>query len=250
MKEERKLYTNKPTYCRPGRRCKQWRVCDACARIRQAQIADVAEAGAALVPRVTYAVVRTYDAATINRDRERFTARLAKISEGGIWTIEKGERSGGMHINIIAGTLDGITAAKLAACWPVGSSADFWAIDIPRSDVRHVAAYCSKRSAMPEPECYDGRLYGSWGTWKKPLAALVEDRVTTAPVVAGAALQTMLNAVTQTPTLEARAVSPEADKRLRTLFAAHAGEIALHGYCYIPGHGIATLAEARRLRVL
>lgn len=261
--------------CRPGRRCKQWRVCDACARIRQAQIADVAEAGAALVPHVSYAVVRTYDAHSINRDREKFIARLAQISEGGLWTIEIGERKGGLHINVIAGTLDPIAAADLAACWPGGSSADFWHTDIPRRDARRVAAYCAKREAMPDADYYGGRLYGSWGTWKRPLAALVEDRHTTPPVVAGAALQTMIErAVGRPPWPETAAQRAErmqdnADRinaakaehaaelrkiaerdRLRTLFAAHAGELTLQGVCYIPGYGVATLAEARRLDAL
>lgn len=273
--------------CRPGRRCKQWRNCDDCARIRQAQIADVAEAGAALVPRVSYAVARTYDAHTISRDREKFIARLAQISEGGLWTIEIGERKGGLHINVIAGTLDPIAAADLAACWPGGSSADFWATDVPRREVRHVAAYCSKRAALPDPDYYGGRLYGSWGTWKRPLAALVEDRHTAHPAVAGAALQTMIErALSPAPTfreprpvgrqlhkeaaadraqrmqfnaderakaLQAHAVAERAHaerERLRTLFAAHAGELALHGICYIPGYGVATLAEARRLDAL
>lgn len=273
--------------CRPGRRCKQWRVCDACARIRQAQIADVAEAGAAMVPRVTYAVARTYDAHSISRDREKFVARLAQISEGGLWTIETGERAGGLHVNVIAGTLDGLAAADLAACWPGGSSADFWATDVPRRDVRKVAAYSSKREALPAADYYGGRLYGSWGTWKRPLAALVEDRHGTALVVAGAALQTMLHAaVPPVPTfrdarpvgrppyketasqraermqdnadrhaqaLQAHAIAERAHaerQRLRTLFAAHAGELTLKGVCYIPGYGVATLAEARRMDAL
>lgn len=239
-----------------------------------------------MVPRVTYAVARTYDAHSIARDRERFVARLAQISEGGLWTIETGERAGGLHINVIAGTLDGLAAADLAACWPGGSSADFWSTDIPRRDARRVAAYASKRSALPDPDYYGGRLYGSWGTWKRPLAALVESPASS-PVAAAAALDVMLTrAVPPAPTFRephqcgrppwketaaqraermrendtARAAALQAHavesreharrERLRTLFAAHAGELALHGVCYIPGYGVATMAEARELDAL
>lgn len=179
-------------HCRPGRRCKDWRDCPDCARIRQAQIAEVAERGAAFSPRVTYAVARTYDPGSFGVDKEAFIARLSKITEGGIWTVETGAISTGLHINIIAGTLDGLTAASLAKAWPATSAADFWAADIPRRDVRNVAAYVSKRDSFPHPDEYGGRLYGSWGAWKRPLAALVEDRNGIAPVTTGAALEAML----------------------------------------------------------
>jgi len=201
---------------------------------------------------VSYAVVRTYDAHALARDREKFIARLAQFSEGGLWTIETGGRKGGLHVNLIIGTLDGIAASKLAACWPSGSSADFWAAEIPRGDARHVAAYCAKRETMPDGESYAGRLYGSWGAWKRPLAAMVEDRAITPPEVAGAALQTMLHAVLPEPSFKDAADDREQARnaRLKTLFAAHAGELAMHGCCYIPGYGVATLAEARRIGAL
>jgi len=276
--------------CRPGRRCRNWRECPDCARIRQAQIAEVAERGAAFSPRVTYAVVRTYDPGSFGADKDAFIARLARVTEGGIWTVETGAISTGLHVNIIAGTLDGLAAAQLAKAWPVSSAADCWAADIPRRDVRHVAAYVSKRDSFPHPDEYAGRLYGSWGAWKKPLAALAEDRHGTAPVTAGAAVEAMLAGAgipapepIPAPAFQApRTEGPgygkesreevaarmarnadawehakarhEADKarvarenHLRRTFALYRGELTLHGHCYIPGYGVATLADATAL---
>jgi len=276
--------------CRPGRRCRNWRECPDCARIRQAQIAEVAERGAAFSPRVTYAVARTYDPATFEHDRAAFVAKLAKITEGGIWTVETGSISTGLHVNIIAGTMDGLAAAHVARAWPTGSNADFWVADIPRKDARNVAAYSAKRAGMPHPDEYGGRLYGSWGAWKRPLAVLAEDRHGAAPVTAGAALEAMLTGAgipapepIPAPAFQAPATEGpgyrketrqetaerarrnaeawekakaqhEADKarvarenNLRRTFALYRGELTLHGHCYIPGYGVATLEDARKL---
>lgn len=234
--------------CRPGKRCRDWRVCPDCARIRQAQIADVAERGAATSPRVTYAVARTYDARTFSADKAQFLTRLAKIADGGIWTVETGKISAGLHINIIAGTKDAVTAAELARAWPTTSPVDVWATEIPRRNARNVAAYASKQTGFPHPDEYRGRLYGSWGTWKRPLATLAESRE--APVLAGAALEAMLSATgipAPEPNQEAETAQERAKNNLRRLIAARMGEIELHGYCYVPGYGIATTKDARKL---
>lgn len=269
--------------CRPGRRCKDWRQCPACARIRQCQIANVAEEGAKSSPVVTYAVARVHAPERIEKDRERFMARLATISEGGIWSIETGQISAGLHVNIIAGTIDPVAAADLAKYWPAGSPVDIWAAQIPRADVRNVAAYSAKRSGFPDEKEYSGRLYGSWGAWKRPLAAMVENpRVSR--VAAGAALETMLaaagvpdqipppvfeagpfrgketaeeraarrerNAQAQAQHMQAQALADrhaQQREHLRRVLAAHAGELQLHGFVYVPGYGVASLAQAREL---
>lgn len=276
---------NYTSSCRPGNRCRKWRECDYCAQVRQAQIADVAEAGAATSPSVTYAVARTYSQATISKDRSKFMAKLQRATEGGIWTIEKGEVSAGLHINIIAGTSEPLPAAKLAAMWP--GDADFWAAEIPHSDVRNVAAYSAKRSQMPDRAEYSGNIYGSYGSWKRPLAALVEGKGNAGAVAKGLALEQMLADLGipepetpdhyRGPILETRPFAGHETKRdrekradrniatmqearaeherhkrevaarnhMKRLYAIHRGEIELHGYAYIPGYGVVTVADLK-----
>lgn len=273
---------NYTSSCRPGNRCRKWRECDSCAQIRQAQIANVAEVGATSSPRVTYAVARTYSQATINKDRGQFLTRLKRATEGGIWTIERGEVSTGLHINIIAGTLSELPAAKLASMWP--GDADFWATEIPRQDVRNVASYSAKRSQMPDKDEYSGNLYGSWGSWKRPLAALAEGNNA---VTAAIALEAMLAdlgipepeqvPMYQKPIYESKPFARSETKRerekradrnlmtmqqaraeherkkreiaarnhLKRLYAIHRNEIELKGFAYIAGHGVVTIQDLK-----
>lgn len=260
--------------CEKGFRCRKWRECEHCARIRQAQIASLAEEGAATSPHITYAVTRTYSQQTISKDRTDFIKRLNKAVNGGIWTIETADITG-LHVNIVVGSDKPIDATKLAEMWD--SSADVWAAEIPRKDVRNVAAYCSKKESFPTKNEYSGRLYGSFGEWKRPLSLLAEQK--TSPVVAGAALEGMLAGLGM-PEPEAEpeysrplisvpygdkpkgkdlkdlikannkkvAISMQEyeveknrvarDNHLKRLLAVHRGEIELKGFVYVNGWGI------------
>ncbi|MDC9720924.1 MAG: hypothetical protein PSN46_09410 [Gammaproteobacteria bacterium] len=259
--------------CEKGFRCRKWKECEHCSRIRQAQIASLAEEGAATSPHITYAVTRTYSQKTISKDRTDFIKRLNRAVNGGIWTIETADITG-LHVNILLGSDKPIDATKLAGMWG-SSSADIWAAEIPRKDVRNVAAYCSKKESFPNKEEYQGRLYGSFGEWKRPLALLAENK--SSPVVAGAALDGMLaglgvpepepepeynrpsiNGYRKPKGKELKELLKKNDKKvalslkqheqeknrvarenhLKRLLAAHRGEIELKGFVYVNGWGI------------
>lgn len=229
--------------CAPGRRCGRWRTCDACARIRQAQIAAIAEKGATHSPHITYAVVRPCDQRTLAATRAALIDRLARVSDGGVWTVETADHAG-LHLNIVAGARTPLHAADIARSCPPASPADVWAAPVPHRDVRHVAAYIAKRRAIPDRTEYAGRVYGAWGRWKSPLAALVEDR--TAPaILAAVALESMLEGA-GVPHPDTRPDRSIAD--LARMRAIRAGALTLHGYRYIAGQGVAAAPEARALR--
>lgn len=261
--------------CEKGFRCRKWKECEQCARIRQAQIASLAEEGAATSPHVTYAVTRTYSQQTISKDRTDFIKRLSNAVNGGIWTIETADITG-LHVNIVVGSDKPIDATKLANIWG-SKSADIWAAEIPRKDVRNVAAYCSKKENFPTKSEYSGRLYGSFGEWKRPLALLAEQKKS--PVVAGAALEGMLAGLgvqelekapdynrpiidrpygEKTKGKDLKDLIKANDKKialslqeyeveknrvvrdnhLKRLLAANRGEIELKGFVYVNGWGI------------
>lgn len=242
-----------PRPCRVGFRCLDHRQCEACARIRQAQVADVAEVGAATTPgaAITYAVIRTYAPADIGPDREAFAKKLARRTMGGIWTVETGAISTGLHLNLLAATDQPVTAAQIAKMWPVSSPADVWAAPIARPDVRRVAAYMSKKSGIPPEAEYSGRTYGSWGGWKKPLGSLIDDPQK-APIVAAAALESLLAGAGVPAPATAATTGPATtqeelrEKHLARLCAIHRGELEIKTSVYVPGWGLVMRADAER----
>lgn len=189
--------------CRVGNRCNRWRDCDRCARIRQAHIADVAENRLARNHYLTYVVVTTREPITLETDRERLLRSVRRISSGGVWTVEAGEKFGGLHVNLMIASERPITEHALKRVWgdlgnihmePVYGWREYWRelskeldqgryekkpgdliamYDSERLDhmnktatesCRSVAAYIAKRAGMPSQEEYGGRIYGSWGS--------------------------------------------------------------------------------------
>lgn len=172
------------TPCTPQLPCRQFRVCDYCAKLRQARIAEIARSRCA-ADGATYAVIAGLSPANIP------AVRSLRLGAGGMWTVEVGEKMGGLHMNLLFDGLQEITAADLAATLPI-DHASTWTKPVALGDVRHVAAYISKRAGMPTRMEYDGRLYGTYGTWRS--AAEVARQRDAAPTVAAAALELELRA--------------------------------------------------------
>lgn len=170
------------TPCTPQVPCGLHRHCDHCARLRQHRIAELA-ASRCRSEQPTYAVI------TGLSPLSAVVARRFRAGQGGIWTIEAGSKMGGLHANLILDADQPVTADEIAAQLGLANYA-VWSQAIPRRDLRNVAAYISKRSGMPLRIDYDGRLYGSWGTWRGAAQVAREQRI--APAVAGAAHQTQL----------------------------------------------------------
>lgn len=259
--------------CTPHDRCRKWKECNDCAKIRQAQIASVAEDGANKSRSITYAVVRplTND---IAKQKTNVLKKIRNKVDGGIWTIETGDRTNGLHTNLILGSDEPIRAVDIAEA--LTTEASVYAEEILHEDVRNVAAYSSKPIGFPSPDEYSGRFYGSFGTFKRPLAALVEGNSN--PIVKGLALEQMLKdanvqaeAPKPSPPIKGlmyppmnksiRETQEQVDKRLdhnekvisehkkevfehnkreymKRLLMAHKEEIELKGYVYVSGFGL------------
>lgn len=164
------LYHNKKI-CQRGARCKDFRNCEFCCRVRQKKIADVAESGARQSRYVSYAVIRTYDQQKIKEQKAKFMPKLKQLTQGGLWTIEHGEYSG-LHLNIIAGSERIITATDVAKAWGYRGDADIHLENVPHNEVRYPAAYSAKFESIPTKEQYSGHTYGTFGTFKRPLGIL------------------------------------------------------------------------------
>jgi hypothetical protein len=212
--------------------------------LRQYQVANVVEAGASKSAHITYAVVRPFNRWDFEMQFDKMKKSIArkKLIDGGVWTVEKGiSKRGDLHINVIVGSVEKITASTIAELY--NQPADVYADEVAHADVRNVAAYIAKRSQMPNSEEYAGRIYGSFGSFKKPLAALVEGK-DTPPLIAAAALNQMIKSA---GFIAKQNVDGEAEnrKRLRELYELEK-EAAVADYVYIPGEGLMSREAARQ----
>jgi hypothetical protein len=149
--------------------------------IRQRKIADKAESLEKQHGTLTMTVLKPDNTqAAIKALHAKFMRRvlMAKDEElAGLWTIEKGEQFGRLHINVLA--TKPLTIPKKWDCETYSETV--------RVLARDAAAYISKRKGMPEPQQYSGRLYGSFG---KVSDILASEQV--APVVQAAAIEVAL----------------------------------------------------------
>lgn len=157
--DEPKGQTARP--CLPRARCRKWRTCEVCARIRQAKIADAAERLATIAPKLNWACIQPdhAGAAALAAARAEFLA--AADPPGAIWTVEQSPTTGRLHCNILTPTEPDRPLRK----------SRLWIAPVA-GDVRHVAAYIAKRDQMPAKAEYGGRLYGTAG----PLWQWLTDR--------------------------------------------------------------------------
>lgn len=145
--------------CATHKPASHWRTCDACARNRQARIADVAQDLERQYPALTW-ITLTPDASnrrTIDAIRDAYLRQAD--AQAGIWTIERGTQSGKLHCNIIT---NHHTAPRTRA-------ADIHIAQV-RGSVRDIAAYISKRSQIPDLSHYAGRTFGKFGLLRDFLA--------------------------------------------------------------------------------
>jgi len=138
--------------------CKKWRICERCARIRAAQFADRAKDLEARHGRLILARAKPDTNSESAMRRLRDDIMRKKLAPAGLWTIEAGELFAGLHLNLIVPE----------AVYKTGSKYIEYA-EVVRTSARAVAAYIAKRTGMPAPEQYSGRLMGEWGTFSQTL---------------------------------------------------------------------------------
>lgn len=160
--------------CVPKARCRRYRSCATCAKIRQARFADRAEAAAAQMTIPTYYVFVPDDKTPAGIEyARRFFVRQARPSAG-VWSVESGQFQPGFHLNVIA-----------EWCEIEGRFKGHIYREPIRTHVRAVAAYMTKAERAAKPEEGFARQTGNFGTAADWLKRAHWD----APIVAGAAHQ-------------------------------------------------------------
>lgn len=166
--------------CSPRSRCERTRDCDYCAAARQRKIGDVAEAIEREHGQLTMTVLKPIDntAAEIKRLHARFMRR--SLAPAGIWTVEKGEQFGRLHLNYIS-------PKPIPDKWKRCETYT----ELLEVTARDAAAYITKRSGMPDKKQYAGRLYGSWGKVGEILVS--KEMIEAAPIVTAATMEAALS---------------------------------------------------------
>ena len=162
-----------PAECRPRKRCHDWRNCPACAAIRQARIADTAEGLLAGYLQLQLIVLKPESTAPKHMQAAIRAAIRNNGLRAGIWTIERGQKAGTLHANLLT------HAAPLK---PHRSAAQH--AETVRTNARIVAAYIAKREQAPRADHYPGKTYGAWG---KLADYLLDQRQ--APILTAAAVE-------------------------------------------------------------
>ena len=258
------------TECRAGSRCHDYRQCPECAKIRQAKIATLAESGSQDDNELLYAVIKSSEQHSFTNDKTAFLKKLRRVSNGGIWTIEKAHISTGLHLNVVLGSDKELQVERIQKMWV---DSEVWIDRVERRNIRNVAAYIAKQNQQPAKDEYSGHLFGSFGTWKRPLAAIVEGNSQIVhPIIKGHAIEGMMEAV-GIPEPEPElfighkwnpypvTFDDQYDKeipfgnlekvgghkeRLKRLYAAHEKLINVDGYAYVNGYGLITREELEK----
>ena len=138
--------------CQPRARCRRWRECPECARIRQARIANACERLQYITPKISWATIQPIEAgeAALLDARAEFLAKVRP--RGAVWTVEQAPTTGRLHCNVLLPAFEP-RRLNLAASHVIE------AITNPR----RVGAYISKREQMPDKANFGGRLYGTAG---------------------------------------------------------------------------------------
>ena len=125
--------------------------CKYCAAVRQYEIANKAEAMERQFPRLFLSVIKPLDKTGAAITKLRAALLRRQFAPAGLWSVESGEKAGGLHLNIIAPA-------------PVVKSiqgATTWA-EVLTTTARAAAAYINKPGSFPDRAEYSGNLTGSW----------------------------------------------------------------------------------------
>lgn len=137
--------------CSHGQNSANYRLCPYCAAVRQKQIADKAQRLEHQFPKLFLSVIKPSDntAKVIQHLRAALLRRA--FAPAGLWSVESGEKLGGLHLNIIA-PAPIVKAIQGCSTWSEAIT----------TSARICAAYINKPGSFPDRAEYSGNITGSW----------------------------------------------------------------------------------------
>lgn len=198
-----------PRSCAIGRRCMDWRKCKYCAGVRQFEASQKAEKLDDHFDSLYLSVLKPHDKTESGIHRIRAALLRRAFAPAGIWSVETGEKMGGLHLNVIAP----------APIMKEISDCSTWS-GLLNTTARAAAAYINKPDGYPEKAEYAGHLNGSWSR------------------VAGFFCNDRMPATVQAASIEAALSKHQPEHYLRQALAARA---------YIEGNKPPSREEAREI---
>ena len=155
------LYKSGST-CEPRNRCKKFKECEQCNRIRQAKMSDITELASRFSNRATYAVVMPHGKAqnqnTIKALKTKVTRKLRKSTDGMMVSVETSANDA-LHLNLIINSPGEISPRPFQTIIKnMGIEASIFVEDISKNDIRRVTSYAMKFQSLPSKEQYTGNL--------------------------------------------------------------------------------------------
>lgn len=144
--------------CTPKSRCKKFRTCEVCARIRQKRVADLAVSIFEAQPDIHAMRFTPYDQSHNGIIRLKTSICRGSAGKSHLWTIELGEMTKQLHLNYLS-TEPLLKQIKNCESWQTQRL----------TDLRSYAAYIVKQSQIPPIEVYSGRQYGGFKSISKLL---------------------------------------------------------------------------------
>lgn len=130
-----------------------WKNCELCARSRQATLAWRGEMLEKQFDTLFLSVLTPIDKTASAIQRIRAGLLRSNFAPAGVWSVESGEKCGGLHLNIIAP----------APVTRLFRDCATWSQALTTSG-RAAVAYINKREGFPERAEYAGNFTGSWST--------------------------------------------------------------------------------------
>lgn len=147
-----------PKICTSASRCRLYRTCAHCARLRQAHVADLAERLLAQYPAVFLSRFTPHTNTKQEIERLKTSIKRQLGNYQAIWSIEIGQEKQLLHLNILSASPE-FKHPKNAEYWQ-GQAA---------SNLRQLAAYMVKQDQIPPTEIYQGRQFGGFTSMSKLL---------------------------------------------------------------------------------
>lgn len=175
--------------CQPRSRCRNWRICNFCAALRQAKIADCAERLAQISSKNDWTTLHPLLPGKYGIDMARAEWQKIHRPSAAIWTVEQTKSTRNLHINILHPSFPEKNLTH--------SHSHSQRIN---GNIRHVAAYTSKRNQAPDPSEYTGHAFGTCGIMWQHLSS-----TNAPPALRAAAVQWMLDPL---PMIDAATAPP------------------------------------------
>jgi len=169
------LYGN----CKPYNRCKKFKTCTTCNRIRQAHLSDLTEMAGRFSKHSQYAVVMPFGDGqeNIKEIKTKITRKIRKSTNGAMISVESSKNQA-LHLNIILNSDELIKPLIFEKILENTGGGSVFVDELHNPlDIRKATSYSSKISSIPDAKQYAGNILNTAGNIRTMKQILHSDRM-------------------------------------------------------------------------